>query len=169
MGTPSVHKFLATIYKIWMLRYVDVPEEVGRALEKESGRKKHIPVVAAVNGRSTRTTLVPAGGGRYRLQFNATLRKAARADVGEIAGVELRVDREPRDLPVPPELEAALKKRSRLKKEFDDLPPGGRMQFLRYILKAKAPATREKYVKRLLEILLERSLLRPRSKARSRR
>ena len=103
------------------------------------------------------------------MQFNATLRKAARADVGEIAGVELRVDREPRDLPVPPELEAALKKRSRLKKEFDDLPPGGRMQFLRYILKAKAPATREKYVKRLLEILLERSLLRPRSKARSRR
>jgi hypothetical protein len=157
-------RFLATIYRIWMLRYVDVPEEVGRALEKESGTKKHIPVVAMVNGRSTRTTLVPAGGGRYRLQFNATLRKAARADVGEVAGIELKIDREPRDLPVPPELEAALKSRPKLRKEFERLPPGGRVQFLRFVLQAKAAATREKRVKRLLEVLLERSLLRPRDR-----
>src|SRR5271163_2215846 len=141
-------RFLATIYRIWMLRYVDVPEAIGRALEKASGRKKHIPVVALVNGRSVRTTLVPAGGGRYRLQFNATLRKAARADVGEVAGVELKIDSEPRDLPVPPELAEALKSRPRLKREFARLPPGGRMQFLRFILKAKSPATRAKYVTR---------------------
>lgn len=159
--SPKPLRFLATIYRIWMLRYVDVPEGIGRALEKESGKKKHIPVVAIVNGRSTRTTLVPAGGGRYRLQFNATLRKAARADVGEVAGIELRVDREPRDLPVPPELKEALKSRPRLKKEFDRLAPGGRMQFLRYLLQAKAPATREKRMKRLLEVLLERAVIRP--------
>jgi Bacteriocin-protection, YdeI or OmpD-Associated/Domain of unknown function (DUF1905) len=164
-GSSKPRRFLATIYRIWMLRYVDVPEEIGRALEKESGKKKHIPVVAMVNGRSTRTTLVPAGGGRYRLQFNATLRKAARADVGEVAGVELKIDREPRDLPVPPELQAALKTRPRLKREFERLAPGGRMQFLRYLLKARAPATREKRVKRMLEVLLERSLLRLRGRA----
>lgn len=153
-----------------MLRYVDVPEVIGQALEKESGKKKHIPVVAIVNGRSTRTTLVPAGGGRYRLQFNATLRKAARADVGEVAGIELKVDREPRDLPVPPELAAALNTRPRLKKEFDRLAPGSRMQFLRYLLQAKAPTTREKRMKRLLEVLLERVVLRPRRhKGRSRK
>ncbi|MGA8220320.1 MAG: YdeI/OmpD-associated family protein [Candidatus Acidiferrales bacterium] len=163
-GSSKPRRFLATIYRIWMLRYVDVPDEIGRALENESGKKKHIPVVALVNGRSTRTTLVPAGGGRYRLQFNAVLRKAARADVGEVAGVELRIDREPRDLPVPAELEAALKTRPRLKREFERLAPGGRMQFLRFLLKARAPATREKRVKRMLEILLERSLLRPRGR-----
>jgi len=157
-------RFLATIYRIWMLRYVDVPEEIGRALEKASGKKKHIPVVAWVNGRSVRTTLVPAGGGMYRLQFNATLRKAARADVGEVAGVELKVDSKSRELPIPPELEEALEAHPRLKKEFARLPPGGRVQFLRFILKAKSPATRAKYVKRLLEILLERSLLRPRGR-----
>src|SRR5208282_1962032 len=87
-GSPKRQRFLATIYRIWMMRYVDVPEAIGRALEKASGRKKHIPVVAMANGRSVRTTLVPAGGGRYRLEFNATLRKAAHADVGEVAGVE---------------------------------------------------------------------------------
>jgi len=146
-----------------MLRYVDVPEEIGRALEKESGKKKHIPVVATVNRRSTRTTLVPAGGGRYRLQFNATLRKAARADVGEVAGIELKIDREPRDLPVAPELEAALKGRPKLRKEFERLPPGGRMQFLRWF-SAKSAEVRKKRLARALEVLLERSLLRPRGR-----
>src|SRR5208282_6641091 len=56
LGTmaPATHSFQARIYRIWMLRYVDVPEDVGRALEKESGKKKHIPVVAISNGRSAR-------------------------------------------------------------------------------------------------------------------
>ena len=154
-----------------MLRYVEVPKDVGRALQKDfarsgsaarpakSERGKYLPVVAIVNGRSTRTTLVPAGAGHYRLQFNATLRKAARADVGDLVGVELKLDSESRELPVPSELAARLRKRPRLKKEFDRLPPGGRMQFLRF-LQAKSPVVREKRIKRLLEILLERSLLR---------
>jgi hypothetical protein len=162
-GTSKARRFLATIYRIWMLRYVDVPEDIGRALEKESGKKRHIPVVAMVNGRSTRTTLVPAGGGRYRLQFNATLRKAARADVGEVAGIELNIDREPRDLPVPPELKAALKSRPKLKKEFERLPPGGRVQFLRWF-SAKSAEVRKKRLARALEVLLERSLLHPRGR-----
>jgi hypothetical protein len=159
-----------------MLRYVDVPKDVARALQKEYARTgseargaktergKYIPVVAIVNGRSTRTTLTPAGAGHYRLQFNATLRKAAHADVGDAVGIELKLDRESRELPIPPELAAGLKRRPLLRKEFDRLPPGGRMQFLRFLLKAKAPATRAKYTKRVLEILLERALLRPRRK-----
>jgi len=157
-----------------MLRYVDVPKDVGLAIQREYARVgsearkakgergKYIPVVAIVNGRSTRTTLVPAGAGLYRLQFNATLRKAGRADVGDVVGVELMLDRASRELPIPPELAAKLRRRPLLRKEFDRLPPGGRMQFLRFLLKAKAPATREKRIKRLLEILLERALLRTR-------
>lgn len=165
--------FLATIYKIWMLRYVDVPEEVGRALKKEYARRgskarkvkgergKYIPVVAIVNGRSTRTTLVPGGAGLYRLQFNATLRMAARADVGEVVGVALKLDREPRELSVPPDLRAALRKRRILQREFDRLPPGQRRQSLLYLSAAKGPETRRKRLARFVEILLERAFLRP--------
>jgi hypothetical protein len=152
-------RFLATIYKIWMLRYVDVPEDIGRALEKESGKKKHIPVIAIVNGRSTRTTLVPAGGGRYRLQFNATLRKAARADVGEVAGVELRIDRDSRELPILPDLQVALKTHPAQRKVFEKLGVGTRRQFLMYLSKAKSPEVRRKRIARLMDVLLERSLL----------
>jgi hypothetical protein len=121
---PSTHPFQATIYKIWILRYVDVPEEIGRALEKESGKKKHIPVIAIANGRSARTTLTPAGGGRYRLQFNATLRRAARTDVGDLVGVELRIDRESRALPVPDDLRDALKAHPKARKAFERTGPG---------------------------------------------
>jgi hypothetical protein len=165
-------QFLATIYKIWMLRYVDVPEDVGLALAKEyaaatkpakrSGKKalpKHIPVVASSNSRSTRTTLVPGGAGRYRLQVNATLRKAGRADVGEVIGISLKIDLASRDLPVPPELEAALRFRPGLKKEFDRLTVAGRLQFLRFYA-AKSPEVRKKRLARLLEILSDRALTR---------
>jgi len=155
-----------------MLRYVDVPEEVGRALKKEYARRgsearkvkgergKYIPVVAMVNGRSTRTTLVPGGDGRYRLQFNVTLRKAARADVGEVVGVMLKLDQESRDLPVSPDLQAALRRRRVLQREFDGLPPGQRRQFLLYLSAAKGKETRRKRLARLVEVLLERAMLR---------
>jgi hypothetical protein len=160
MGAAKPNRrFLATIYKIWMLRYVDVPEDVGRALEDESGKKKHIPVVAIVNGRSTRTTLVPAGGGRYRLQFNATLRKAARADVGEVAGIELRIDRESREMAIPPELQAAFKTHPLQRKVFEKMGPGSRRQFILYLNRAKSPEVRRKAIARLMDILLERALL----------
>lgn len=156
---PSTHPFQATIYKIWILRYVDVPEEIGRALEKESGKKKHIPVIAIANGRSARTTLTPAGGGRYRLQFNATLRRAARTDVGDLVGVELRIDRESRALPVPDDLRDALKAHPKARKAFERTGPGTRRQFLLYLGKAKSPAVRQKRIARLLEIMLERAIL----------
>jgi hypothetical protein len=179
--SPKPQRFLATIYRIWMLRYVDVPEEMGRALKAEYVRRgsvarkvkgergKYIPVVTIVNGRSTRTTLVPAGGGQYRLQFNVTLRQAARADVGEVVGVTLKLDREPRELPVPPDLQAALRRRRILQREFDGLPPGQRRQFLLYLGAAKGAETRGKRLARLAEVLLERALLRQPKPAKKRK
>ena len=160
--------FSATIYKIWMLRYVDVPKGIGSALAKEFSNKSstaskpsnpnHIPVVATVNGGSTRTTLVPAGAGRYRLQFNATLRKAARADVGDVARVQLKLDPASRDLPVPLEFEAAMTRNHVVRREFNALPPGLRMQLLRMLNQCRAPETLHKRINRTVEIMLARAL-----------
>jgi hypothetical protein len=153
-------RFQATIYKIWMMRHVDVPEEIGRALEREAGKKKHIPVVVTVNGRSTRTTIVPAGGGRYRLQINTALRKAAGgADAGDLIGLEVKLDREPREIPVPLELLEALKDHPKAGKEFERLPPGHRRQLLLYYLRAKSARARENVTVKFIDHLLERTLL----------
>jgi uncharacterized protein YdeI (YjbR/CyaY-like superfamily) len=90
---------------------------------------------------------------------NATLRKAARADVGELIGVTLKLDLASRELPVPPELAAALKTRPRLKKEFDKMTIAGRRQFVRWF-SAKSREVRRKRLARALEVLLERAVLR---------
>jgi hypothetical protein len=171
--------FWGTIYKIWMLRYVDVPEDVGATLAKEfsqrgtttakSSKPKHIPVVATVSPTSTRTTLVPAGRGRYRLQFNATLRRAARADVGDVARVSLRLDLAPRDLPIPLEFEAAMQRNRVVRREFNALPPGLRVQLLRMLNQCRAPKTLHKRIDRTVEILLDRALRLARKKKTSAR
>ena len=187
--------FLATIYKIWMMRHVDVPAEISRALAKafaaadkiedskpvagakrnatkstnptkqfKSKLPKYIPVVAMVNGRTSRTTLVPAGDGRYRMQINTELREAAHADVGDVLSVELRLDRDSRELPVPTDLRAALKERPKARKAFDQLPPGLRRQYLKWFDSAKGPEARTRRLGRAMEILLERATLGPSSR-----
>jgi Bacteriocin-protection, YdeI or OmpD-Associated/Domain of unknown function (DUF1905) len=171
MASPP-RKFLATIYKIWMMRHVDVPVDVADALIKQLPRNKtaaspkkrkqpqHIPVVATVNHCAARTTLVPAGAGRYRLQINSALRKAGGADVGNVIGVALQLDTAPRDIPVPAELTSALKRHPKARQEFARLPPGHRRQLLLYYLRAKSPQARAHVTERFLDHLRERALLR---------
>jgi hypothetical protein len=163
-------RFMAMIYRIWVMRHVDVPEEIGQALAKAwSGQParggkpapKYIPVVATVNARSTRTTLVPAGGGRYRLQLNTELRKAARADAGDWIGLELRLDWKPRTASVPAELQAMLRAHPTARKAFEKMSPGHRRQFLTWLQGAKGPQARERRLEKAIDHLLERALLHP--------
>ncbi len=173
MRPQMQQRFLATIYRIWMMRHVDVPDEVVRALAKQfvsgarlaKGRNaatapKYIPVVATVNGKSARTTLVPAGAGRYRMQINTAQRKAAHADAGDVVTVELRIDRASRSLPVPPDLSAGLKRHPKAWKAFRALTPSGRRQFIQWFDSAKSPAARQRRLDRAVDILREHALLR---------
>ena len=199
----KTHRFQATIYRIWMMRHVDVPDDVARQLQKQmrganagrhgaqqkqsrrvsaapsakqaqqkwmrngkngsakgnSAQPKYIPVVAIVNGKLARTTLVPAGGGRFRMQINTTLRKAARADTGDLVGVELRLDRESRELPLPADLHSALKAHPRAWTAFQNLAPGHRRQVIKYFDSAKSTAARSRRLARMVDFLLERALL----------
>jgi Bacteriocin-protection, YdeI or OmpD-Associated/Domain of unknown function (DUF1905) len=166
-------RFMATIYKIWLMRHVDVPDEIARALNKQmrsagdtskrvaKAKSKYIPVVATVAGKSTRTTLVPAGAGRYRMQINTPQRKAAGADAGDAVRVELRIDLASRVVPVPADLRAELSKHPKARKAFEEMPPGHRRQFLMWCASAKRPETRRKNLERAIDHLLERALLRP--------
>ena len=177
-------QFLATIYKIWMMRHVDVPADIADALIKQlqstkhpaaapkkrtQPKPRHIPVVATVNHCSTRTTLVPAGAGRYRLQINTALRKAGGgSDAGDLIGVALQLDTAPRDIPVPAELTSVLKQHPKARKEFAQLPSGHRRQLLLYYLRAKSAKARAHVTERFLDHLHERALLRqPKEKPKS--
>jgi hypothetical protein len=176
---PSSQRFLATIYRIWMMRHVDVPEEVSRALAKqlqsrdpagtkgkaraktraEAANPKYIPVVAIVNGRSARVTLTPAGGGRYRVQLNTALRKAACADVGDAVSVELRLDLASRERPVPVDLRAALKGHPKARRAFEELTTSHRRHLIEWFDSAKGTEARIRRLGRAIDVLLERALL----------
>jgi hypothetical protein len=209
----KTHRFLATVYKIWMMRHIDVPEEVSTALMKEMGKAgangstgpnarrndskrgraaaggqarhgrgnqaarkdaehgrpaasevkpKYIPVTAVVNKRTARTTLVPAGGGRFRMQINTALRKAAHVDAGDSISVELRLDLESRELPVPRDLREGLKAIPKARKAFEALTPAHRRHFIQWFDSAKSTDARQRRLERSLDVLLERALLKPR-------
>lgn len=190
----NFYRFLATIYKIWMTRHVDVPEEVSAALiremakarkngapqnvDKRSARRdstgskaaklRYIPVVVIVDGRSARVTLVPAGGGRYRMKINTALRKAAGVDAGDLASVELRLDLASRELPVPPDLRAGLKAIPKAQKAFEALTPAHRRHIIQYFDSAKSAEARRR-LERAIDVLLERAFLQPRRSAKRRR
>ena len=172
-------KFLATIYKIWLMRHVDVPAEVADTLiaqlrggggnraggarkapstSRKLARPKYVPVVAMVNGCSARVTLMPAGGGRYRIQLNTALRKAVHADVGDVVRVELQLDRASREAPVPADLRMALKENPAARRVFDAFTTGHRRHFIKWFDSAKGTDTRIRRLGRAMDFLLARAL-----------
>jgi hypothetical protein len=165
---------MAMIYKIWMMRHINVPDDVVSALRKQMGepgatarrtagkKSKYIPVTAIVGGKSVRTTIVPAGGGKYRMQINTAQRKAAGVDWGDPVTVELRIDVASRAVAVPADLRAALAKHPKARQGFDEMPPGHRRQFLLWLGTSKKPETRRKHLDRAIGHLVERALLKSR-------
>jgi uncharacterized protein YdeI (YjbR/CyaY-like superfamily) len=95
------------------------------------------------------------------MQLNTALRKAARADVGEVVSVELRLDLASRELPVPADLRAALKEHPKARQAFEELATGHRRHFIEWFDSAKGTETRIRRMGRAIDFLLERAVFRP--------
>jgi hypothetical protein len=144
----SVKKFIATIGKVGINPYVDVPEAISAAL----GGPGYIPVAATIDGHPFPANLVPLGKGRYRLFLHGEMRRAAGKDVGDGVTIGLRLDTEPRVVPVRPELQAALDADPPAHAVFDALTPYRRSEILRYINNLKKPDS----IARRIAILMAR-------------
>lgn len=101
-------------------------------------------------------TLVPAGGGRYRVQLNTALRKAARADAGDEVSVTLRLDRVSREPAVPSDLRMALKENPEARKIFEALTTGHRRHIVEWFDSARGVDTRIRRLGFTIEFLLKR-------------
>jgi uncharacterized protein YdeI (YjbR/CyaY-like superfamily) len=95
------------------------------------------------------------------MQINTALRKAARADVGDVVGVELRLDLSSRNLPIPPDLRAGLKPHPKAWKAFEALTQGHRRHFIEWFDSARSAGARGRRLDRAIDLLLKRALLRP--------
>jgi hypothetical protein len=146
-------RFRATIYRVGLLRCVDIPANIVSRL----GGETYIPVNATANRHSFRGNLVPSGGGQRRLYLNTAVRKAAGVDTSDSVDLTLELDTESRELPIPSDLADALDRRSERGESgwesFELLPPGLRREALQWLGAAKSAQTRNKRLRKVFEVM----------------
>ena len=120
----------------------DVKAELGEARP---------PVRGTVNGVPLRTRLMVYGGVTY-LGLRKDFLAAAGLDLGDPVEVELERDDAPREVVVPPELEAALTD-PEVRAAFDRLSFTHRREHAEAVASAKRPETRERRVAQIVEKL----------------
>jgi len=90
--------FAAKIEKIWIMRVIDIPGDIGKAIRKMAGEtSRHIPVHGWIEGLPFQNTLVPRGGGNYRMHVHSRIWRKLRIDAGAAVEVTMLLDREPRE------------------------------------------------------------------------
>jgi Bacteriocin-protection, YdeI or OmpD-Associated/Domain of unknown function (DUF1905) len=150
--------FPAKIQKIWIMRCVDIPGDVSTAIRKAAeGDPQHVPVHGWIEGLAFKSTLVPRGGGSYRLHVHSRIWRKLRIDAGAAVEVTLLIDTEPREAVLPPDLAAALAGTPRALATFHALTVALRRQVIQYVDNAKQSRTREKRLRLIVQRMQERA------------
>ncbi|HKZ22005.1 MAG TPA: YdeI/OmpD-associated family protein [candidate division Zixibacteria bacterium] len=144
--------FSAKISKVGINPCVDVPKKVSDAFNKRG----YIPVKGWLNDLSIVATLVPVGGGKYRLYINGEMMKNSKVDVRDSISLKITFDPKPRIVPVPKELALALQKNKKAKLAFDKLAPSHRKEILTYLNWVKKTETLQRLVRKVVTMLAKR-------------
>jgi len=129
---------------------IQVPAEVVTGL----GSHRRPSVRVTVGGHTYRTTVAPMGGA-YFVPLNAENRAAAGVAAGDQVDVDIELDTEPREVTVPADLAAALAGQSGAGEVFRALSYTRRKEHVRQVETAKAAATRERRIAKVLDSLRE--------------
>ena len=127
---------------------IQVPAEVVTGL----GSHRRPSVRVSVGGHTYRTTVAPMGGA-YFVPLSAENRTAAGVAAGDEMDVDIELDVEPREVTVPADLAAALAGQSGAGEAFEALSYSRRKEHVRQVETAKAAATRERRIAKVLDSL----------------
>jgi hypothetical protein len=159
-GQPYV--FVAPIQKIWIMRCIDIPRDISRAVRKAAGGKAmHIPVYGWIEGLPFENTLVPRGGGNYRMHVHSKSWRKLRIDAGAAVGITLLIDVEPREAVIPPDLAAGLAETPRALAVFNTLTVALRRHLIQNVDSGKQSRTRDKRIQLIVRRMLERAAKQP--------
>ena len=125
--------------------------EVPAANLAELGSSRRPPVTVTVGDDSYSST-VGVMGGRTLISLPKVHREAAALKAGDAVTVTLVLDQGPREVAVPAQLAAALEGAG-LTDRFAALTYSKRKEFARQVQDAKADATRERRIERILTAL----------------
>ena len=150
-----LHIFAGKIYKVGIIRYVDVPAEISRALK---ATESHVPVRGTVEGFPLVTTMVSRGKGLHRVAIHGDIRKKLRADTGAVVEIAMERDDEPREPELPPALVLALRQSPKAGAHFREMSVALKRQIVRYLTAVKQQATLERRVARFTRRLEQMAL-----------
>jgi Bacteriocin-protection, YdeI or OmpD-Associated/Domain of unknown function (DUF1905) len=156
--TEQPHVFPARIQKIWIMRCIDIPRDICRAIRKAAGGEgRHVPVRGWIDGLPFENTLVPRGGGNYRMHVNSRIWRKLRIDAGAVVEVTLLLDADPREAVLPPDFAAGLATTPRALAIFNTLTVALRRHLVQYVDSAKQARTRDKRIQLVVRRMLERA------------
>ena len=144
-----MYSFTANIYKEGMNYLVEVPAEFSVQL-KISG---NIPVKGYANGVPFKGTCVPRKGNHLALFLNSEIRNKIYKTEHDEVTLQIEYDSESRDLPVPEDLDMVLSEENGLSEYFLQMTTSHRKELIRYVLAAKKPETRLKYIRRVVDLV----------------
>jgi hypothetical protein len=120
---------------------IEVPPAVIEAL----GGGKRPALAVTFNGYSYRTT-IGVMDGRFMIPVSAEHRAAAGAVAGDRITVRVSLDTAPREVEIPPDLSAALKKSPKARRTFDALSNSGKKRHVLSVTSAKTDETRQRRI-----------------------
>lgn len=146
----GIYVFSARIYRVGLIRFVDVPADISGAL---GDSLPHVAVKGEVEGLPFRSTLVSRGKGCYRLAIHGDIRKKLRVDTGAVLEIALERDEESREPVLPPALVLALRNSSKAQAAFRNMTTALRRQVLRYLTSVRQQSTLERRVAKFVRVL----------------
>lgn len=145
--------FRARIYRVGILRCVNLPERVGRHF----ARWRNAPVRIAIGDHTRTTRLTGRAGGGFRVFIDGRLRKAAGVDTGDDVQLRIALDPSIDHEPFPDDVLDVADGVDGGLQALMLLPPGLKRQILKFLGEAKSPAARTRRLRRLADLLNERS------------
>ena len=130
--------------------YVVFPYDV----EKEFGTNGKVPVAATIDGVPDKSALMRMGMPHHILGVPKAIRAQKNKQPGDVVTIVLWKDDEPREVAVPPELQARMKKAGVLP-FFESLSFTHRKEYCRWITEAKKDETRARRLDKAIELLTD--------------
>jgi len=138
------HTFRTKVLQTGNNTGIPVPDDV---VEKLGGGKR--PLVVVTVQEHTYRSAVASMGGRFMIALSAEHRAAAGVQGGDEVEVSVRLDLEPRTVPVPSDLQAALAGAGVLE-TFEASAPSRKKEDVRQVQEAKTPETRERRIAKIV-------------------
>jgi antitoxin component of MazEF toxin-antitoxin module len=144
-------KFHTTILQDGNNTGISVPPEIVEAL----GAGKRPKIVVTLNGGYTYRNSIAPMGGAYMISVSKAVRESAGVKGGDEVDVDIELDTAPREVTVPPDLQAALDADAEAKAFFEKLSYSNKLRHVLAIEDAKSPETRQKRIAKSVALFHE--------------